>query len=531
MSNTMTAVETAKKTDTGLREKLQRARTEKDVENTYRFEFQKYLPSALITSPHNTDGVLETETLFVLLEFKYDLDFKSRTDVMKPVVQTLLYLKTFSQAEERIPSAVFVGDKNECFMLPTSALTPYLERSDIEWDTAPSDAWRTLPALYRELILDTAINPYVLDIRERKFYFGNVVERLEAIHKGSVHRVPITIHNISGIFKSWEERVLRGATDPHTAVGAFIQCVLGEAYLHPRKSNTLVVGDTELSVRGDAHQAFFDWFQSEYRVSEKREFTAIKDRLIEEESRRRSGDFYTPAVWAQEAHKMLDVELGENWRDEWIVWDCAAGTANLTRDYQFKELYLSTLFESDVNTIKSMGYNEGAHVFQFDFLNDPIPGEGLFGDFIDVSNPPPPSLMEALRAGKKFVFLINPPFGTAQAGSGLGANKKGVSATRVNTHMKEVSSGMGGASQQLYAQFMYRITEIVKAYDLEDAVFALYSVPLFLSGSSYGNFRSYFREVWKYLDGFVFRSSEFSGTSDAWGCSFTLWRVEREQAR
>lgn len=521
-----------------LVKRLNNTQTEKDVENVYRTQFLAHLPKASITSPYNTDGVLETDTLYVLLEFKYDLDFTVRADVLKPVIQSLMYLKKFYDHEDRIPSAIFVGDRNECFMLETEAVVSYLDRADVDWTAAPSSAWKELPSLYRKLIKDPNINPYVLDVRERKFYFQNVIDKLEAVSAGTVHKVPITIHNISGIYRSWEERVLREDIGAQKAVGAFIQSVLGEAYLHPRKKNTLVLGRTELSVNSDAHEAFFSWFQSEYRVSEKRNFTAIKDRLVEEESRRRSGDFYTPAVWAHEAHKMLDAELGPDWREEWVVWDCAAGTANLTRDYGFNELYLSTLFEADVETIKSMGYNPNATVFQFDFLNDVIDGDGIPSQMeietddgeIETINPGtgaelPPALQASLEEGKKMVFLINPPFGTAGSGEGGTAKSKksGVATTLVRNKM-----GLGRCKEQLYAQFMFRITEIVEKFDLEDAVFALYSVPLFFSGSSFKKFRKYFYDRWEFKNGFLFRADEFNGTASSWGCAHTLWRKGKD---
>lgn len=508
-----------------LYHRLGEAVNEKDVENAWREEFARYVPEALITSPYNTDGILEAKTLHILLEFKYDLDFTQRPQVMQPVIQGLMYLKKFYDAGNPIPTSVFVGDKNECFMLSTTTLMPYLSREDVDWDAAPSSAWRELSGLYREMIADPTINPYVLAVRERGFYFQHVIDKLASFHIGDIHQIPITIHNIAGIFTSWQERVLNDPdASPQASVGAFVASVLGEAYLHPKKANTLVSGASELRVNSQQHEAFFDWFKTEYRVSEKRGFTAIKDRLIEDETRRRGGDFYTPTPWVDEAHKYLDNMLGENWRDEWAVWDCAAGTGNLTRDYQFKELYLSTLYPEDVETIQSMGYNPGAEIFQFDFLNDPIPGDGLHGDFIEVTNPLPVKLLRALRSGKKFVFLINPPFGTAKTNPGMADSKSGIADTAVNKQMK-----VGAASQQLYAQFMWRITEIVKRFGLEDSVLALYSTPLFMSGGSFDRFRDYFYGQWEFNDGFLFRADEFNGTSSSWGCSYTLWRKGMDQ--
>lgn len=53
--------------------------------------------------------------------------------------------------------------------------------------------------------------------------------------------------------------------------------------------------------------------------------------------RRRTGVFYTPQIWADYAQKMIGEQFGEDWRENYIVWDCCCGTANLTRGYKFKE--------------------------------------------------------------------------------------------------------------------------------------------------------------------------------------------------
>ncbi len=72
---------------------------------------------------------------------------------------------------------------------------------------------------------------------------------------------------------------------------------------------------------------------------------------MEDTHRRRTGAFFTPDIWVAEAHKMIAKQFGEDWKEEYVVWDCACGTANLTKVYKFKELYISTLEQSDINTI------------------------------------------------------------------------------------------------------------------------------------------------------------------------------------
>ncbi|MFB6375570.1 MAG: hypothetical protein ABEN55_21180 [Bradymonadaceae bacterium] len=482
--------------------------------------FNKNLSDATIQARHRTDGILEHEHMLVLLEFKHNLDFTQRAEQFKPITQAVCYLRDLRETHgEQLPTSVFVGDVDECFIVERDELMEFVDRDGVDWSVAPSNAHRELPEIYRDL-LDSHVTPHVHDVHANSFEFGEVIERLQSIHEDREHTQPITPSNISGVFRSWKERVLQSDDlSPQETVSAFLQSIVGNVHEHPNKSGHLLVGKSK-AVRADidAHHAFLDWFETEYSVSRERNFSAIKDRLIEEDSRRRHGEFFTPATWVDQAHSMLKQILGPDWRNEWVVWDCSCGTANLTRDYTFDELYMSTIHQSDVDDIEEMGYNPNGEAFQFDFLNDYIPGAGQ-EEMFDMAPKLPDGLKEALQEGKKMLFLNNPPFGTASDSAKKGANKEGVSFTGVKDKMD-----LGRAGNQLYAQFMWRMSELVERFDLEEAVMALYSRPLFMTGYSFCKFRSYFYDCWSFEDGFIFPSGEFSGTSqDEWPVSFSVW--------
>ena len=135
--------------------------------------------------------------------------------------------------------------------------------------------------------------------------------------------------------------------------------------------------------------------------------------------RRNNGMFYTPTIWVDYAHKMITEQLGDNWKDEYVVWDNCCGSKNLTRDYRFKELYCSTLFESELEIGKR--YNPEATSFQFDFLNDEL--EKL-----------PKGLIEAFEQNKKIVFLLNPPYATVTNKDNSGASNKAIKISSPNLY-------------------------------------------------------------------------------------------------
>lgn len=495
---------------------------EKDVENAYRAAIHKTKPEATITSPHGTDGYAQWGTVRLLLEAKYDLDFKGRIPVCNTLGQCLLYIKRFEQSGEPLPNVILVGDKNECFVLSTVAVKGFLDLP-LDWSVAPSTG---NPELTRALVEGLNILPYVHDI-DGNFRFKDVIEKVESLAEGEQHSVKASLTNIGAIFTYWRDRVFNDKRlTAVEQVDVFLRCLFNptDVYLHPIKRGVLVVpGYPEgVTVNSEQYRSFFDHFEQGYKPSEIEEFYANKDRLVEDDARRRQGAFFTPDLWVAEAHKSLDKVLGARWRDECIVWDPAAGTGNLTRDYRFTDLIVSTAENPDVQVIKEQGYNPEAAVFQYDFLNP-----GQWSPFFDEQDPNilPDAVDEQLRAaakaGKRLVFLMNPPYGTANNAGAKGTSKAGIAKTLVNEDMKKAK--LGSPSQQLYAQFMYQCSKVAEQYGFAKHTVALFSKPTFTSSGSYRKFRQWWYGRYECRAAWLFQASHFADVSGRWGISFTVW--------
>jgi hypothetical protein len=275
-------------------------------------------------------------------------------------------------------------------------------------------------------------------------------------------------------------------------------------YQHPNKKNILVTPSDEITIDGDSFKNFFSYFQRVYTPQEKNKFTEIADRLIEDTDRRRSGDFWTPTMWVDYAHERMNETFGENWKDEFVVWDNSCGSKNITRDYRFKELYCSTLYQEELEI--GNRYNKEAISFQFDFLNDDL-------DKI------PQQLMNCLLENKPIIFFMNPPYATA--GIKGTESKIGCAKTKINEEM--LNDGYGACSQNLYAQFLYRIEKIKQQFNLTNCNICLFSPTLFLTGGSYKSFRSQFLKEFNYNNGFQFQASHFADVANNWGISFTIF--------
>ena len=557
-------LKTLTKADKRFYDDIKNALKEKDVENTYRSLFRIALPEAQIKSYCKTDGILispypedyeySEETvkdlarkLVALLEFKHGYDFEnSYDDVISGLIQSLYYLKNCKEIENdhHTPRVIFVGDQNAGFCIGTDVLEKYLTDNSINWSFAPSSAAVKNPELFKKLRDDEEIIPYHFKIN-RSFKFSDIILKMFNFDEGNLNKMSISIDNIDSVFKEFKENVLKekGLTT-HQEVSLFMNILLDtdseNNFLREDKSlyYTSVNGIEKVKVNVKRFKSFFNHYQDQFTLKEKDNLVKICDRLIEDENRRREGAFFTPTAWVNEAHKMIESELGEDWRDEYVVWDCCSGTGNLTRDYKFKELYCSTLLQEELDIMEGNNINTEAVHFKYDFLDldkatlDRIKGKKqgnqALGKFFrnlrkDEDILLPELLLKALEENKKIVFFINPPYGTAKnMKTTIGDHKSGIADSSINDLMK--SDNIGAASQQLYAQFLYRIILCKEKYNLDNVVIATFAPELFLSGTGFGNFRNKFLNKLKYKSGILFGASHFSNVSNDWGVSFTIWK-------
>ncbi len=244
------------------------------------------------------------------------------------------------------------------------------------------------------------------------------------------------------------------------------------------------------------------------------------DETIEKEIRSRQGAFFTPPLWSDEADKMVCEVLGDNWKEECIVWDCCAGTGNLTRGREFKNLIVSTLESIEVELLKKQGY-DGA--FQYDFLN---PSDGsLFGGDNVIPSEIEDRLRIGAKEGKRLVFYMNPPYAGAGTLSDEDENKEGLS----NTEVKEKMLHLGACRSNLYFQFIFECVRQSKIYGYKKVSLCFFSPIKFMIQETAKKFREWYYKNYKFQKGFFFNASAFSGVSSLWGVGFTVWSVGKTE--
>ena len=485
-------------------EKISCSTQESQVQETYNEMFKSVFKINTVDRKCQCDGYIDTRfddtDISMLIEYKYDIRMKDKIERARVIAQCVGYLHKFEESGMALPKLVFIGDINECMIIHTNDLIKFLDLDCVNWDIAPCNLGQE-----NNLIMPIvkSINPWVYDV-DRNFKFDDIANKIISLCKGINQQVHITEKNIEKIFNNFCKRVLKNSNNmsANDLVAVFIGAMLDQEhyYKHPTKKNTLIANGTNIAINGDEYDAFMNQHSTDYSPKEKRIMTAISDRLIEDTNRRNKGEFYTPTLFVDYAHKMIEKELGSHWKENYVVWDCCCGTKNLTRDYQFKELYCSTLEQAELDISKN--YNKEATSFQFDFLNDSL-------DDLKVKAP---GLIETFELNKPICFFINPPYGTTTSFKGLAT--VGVSRTVISNQIK---------LKEFIAQFLYRIYLLQSQFNITNVKICIFHNPKWLCGQNYKNFRKVFFENFEYLSGCMFRASEFANVSSSWGICFSIF--------
>lgn len=486
-------------------EKISCSTQESQVQETYNEMFKSFFKINTVDRKCQCDGYIDTRfgdtDISMLIEYKYDIRMKDKIERARVIAQCVGYLHKFEESGITLPKLVFIGDINECCIIHTNELLKLLDIENVDWSVAPSSiGYKNIDLVFN---IAKDISPWVYDVNE-DFKFQDVADKIIDLCNNVSRKLHITEKNIEKVYNLFCNRVIKDKkkVQANDLVSAFIGIMLDSEhyYQHPRKKNILIANNKQVAINGDEFELFMQMHSTEYSPKEKRIMTAISDRLIEDTNRRNKGEFYTPTLFVDYAHMMIEKELGAHWKDNYVVWDCCCGTKNLTRDYRFKELYCSTLEQAELDISKN--YNKEATSFQFDFLNDSL-------DDLKVKAP---GLIEAFELNKPICFFINPPYGTTTSFKGLAT--VGVSRTVISNQIK---------LKEFIAQFLYRIYLLQSQFNITNVKICIFHNPKWLCGQNYKNFRKVFFEKFEYLYGCMFRASEFANVSSSWGICFSIF--------
>ncbi|MGN8527447.1 hypothetical protein ACR9NF_00375 [Helicobacter pylori] len=418
------------------------------------FFYKSDIDFSITPSNHNTEGFKHALDAFKAMckSHKLVFDFKTQSQECKEFIKNHL---NSSHLLNKIQI-----DKNNFFTIYQKWLEAVKPTIDIDWEVAKTKG-----------ILDA--DYYLADLLSDGD--KTIIEKLQTILSSSYYKLK------------------RGVNE------------LG-------KMDFMEVGFTDSQ---QAHQEFW----SVYERPPKSEFQASilerRDLLVPSDVRERKGAFFTPKIWVEKSQEYLAKALGQDYQEDYIIWDCAGGTGNLLRGLLNKaNLYLSTLDHNDVAIIKDLASKNHLkllenHVFQFDFLNDDFYSEKV-----------PKSLQEILKDKeklKKLIIYINPPY--AEAGnkakmSGTGEHKAKVA--RNNKTHETYKDCLGSGANELFAQFFMRIYK-----ELNGCIMASFSTLKYLNSSNFKKFREIFKA--KFLEGFMVPADSFDNVTGQFPIGFLVW--------
>ncbi len=477
------------------------------------------------------------------------------SEIYKSLVQLILTIGKARTFDKYLPPIMLGAfDAEKIAFIPYNDIHEIFYLNDFNWNVTPSNhETKEFKIVYDKVksILDqnTLLFYYNRDDRElKKFIKANFI-----VGKFGLTKTKIDKNNFMIIYNKWLQDV-----KPTIAVNWDIAkksgIIDGDFYLADLLSNenetlkeklfVLLKKDhyeldrkiDESGLFSSKSTAFIDnqkvhnQFWNKYERPPKEEYwdyiVERRDLLVPQDVRERKGSFFTPQIWVELSQKYLTDVLGEDWQEEYYIWDCAAGTGNLLTGLTNKyNIWASTLDRQDVDVmherIDTMNNNSvsrnGAnllknHVFQFDFLND---------EFTKLPQP----LQEIInnpKKRKKLVVYINPPYAEAsnrETVVGKGENKSSV-ATKTKVY-ENFSDIVGTATRELFAQFFLRIYK-----DLPNAKLASFSTLKFINSQNFFKFRQYFKA--KFEKGFVVPADTFDNVNGQFPIGFLIWNLQKK---
>ncbi len=478
---------------------------------------------------------------FDKISFLWAESKRGEGDLLDAFAQLIITIGKARTFDEYLPPA-FLGAFNadRIAFVPYSDVIDVFYMNDFNWNVAPSNHDTKEFKLIQSIVEKS--------FRENSciFQYGDNMEELRTFIKDNftgnfndVRCIQITKNNFVSVYLKWRRDVMPtinidwNTTKKYGILDAdfYLADLLSEHNLTLRERLNVVLRKTnyQLNRRIDelglfnASSAFFTddmarhrEFWNKYAIPPKREYWDYiierRDLLIPQDIRERRGSFFTPQIWVEKSQEYLAAALGENWQDEYYVWDCCCGTGNLEAGLLNRvRIWASTLDKSDVDVMKERIANGAnlldGHVFQFDFLNDSF--DKLPKRLKEIIDNP--------ETRRRLVIYINPPYaehGNARQESGTGKNKSKV-ATESNIYWKSTGT-IGTAARELFAQFLYRIYT-----ELDGCVIGQFSKLKHLQGQNFKKFRQFF--LARLRKAFIVPSNTFDNVSGRFPIGFFVW--------
>ena len=475
---------------------------------------------------------------------------RANSDIYKALAQLILTIGKARTFERLLPpNYLGVFNSQLIAFIPYWEVQDIFSQNDFNWSVTPSDHNTT----EFEQVYNRVKN--ILERNAYHFQFGTDDKELHTfikenfvIGKTSTNKIQITKNNFITIYNKWlqavrptisidwDEAKKGGILDADFYLADLLSSdnislkeslfvVLKEKYYemnkHKNKIGIYESSTVEFTDQQKAYHQFWNHYQRPPREEYWEYILNRRDLLVPQDVRERKGSFFTPQLWVELSQQYLAEVFGDDWQDEYYIWDCAAGTGNLLAGLTNKyHIWASTLDTADVKVMKDIAHNKAlnlleSHIFQFDFLNDEFNSEKLPADLLQVLND------EEKR--QKLIIYINPPYAEAASrGTVIGTNKNKIDvAVKMNTYSKYVDK-IGIAGRELFAQFLIRIYK-----EIPNSKIANFSTLKNLQSPNFSDFRKEYRAKLEKI--FIVPADTFDNVKGQFPISFQIWDGAKQE--
>lgn len=512
-----------------------------------KFTYQGSKIDFIITQKHKTLGELN-----LLWAEAKDGD-KGSLDAS--FIQLILTIGKHRFHTHQTPNFLGAFDGEKFAFLPFGEVQKVFVQNDIDWSVTPSNhktqQFQTLLNSLESTLAKKQIFYYERDEKELKDF---IAKNLNSDH---ISKYQIDKNNFFNIYLKWREAV-RDTISIEWDKAKTANILDADFYLADllsdqdktivEKLNTILDGDHYKMKKGinffgalENDEAFFKdsqkahkQFWSLYERPPRKEFWDYiierRDLLVPQDIRERKGAFFTPSIWVAQSQAYLAKALGEDWQDEYYIWDCAGGTGNLLAGLtNARNIFCSTLDKSDIAIMHERIAN-GAnllenHIFQFDFLNDEFfDQKDSQGNIVESKLPKPlQAILKDEKKRQKLIVYINPPYAEAPNArqiAGTGKNKSFVARGNfVSRYYQEI---LGRANNELFAQFFIRIYK-----EISGCVLASFSTLKYLNSQNFIRFRESFKA--RFLGGFITPADTFDNVKGKFPIGFLIWDTKHKE--
>jgi hypothetical protein len=465
---------------------------------------------------------------------------KGEVDEISMMTQLVLTCKkTYDSGEFMPPPFIGCFDGKKIAFLPFHDILPLFTENDINWNAAPSNYLSDDFIKARKKITKLlAKNFTVYDFDDDTAEIKNFIKR-NFIPGMASTKSPITKNNFPHIYNRWVKEVkstINISADRWQKYKkeGILDCDFFRADMMSQGGNTITEKlkiilendkyKLQKDIEGELFKTEIDFadggmayrrFWNKYERPPVQEYQQYiidrRDLLVPQNIREIKGSFFTPAIWVEKSQEYIERALDIDWQDEYVIWDCAAGTGNLLAGLTNKyKVWASTIDQPDVDTIHALideGFNLlHDHVFQFDFLNDSF-------------DKLPKGLKETIddnEKRKKLFIYINPPY--AEGDNRRGEGRTGVAVSKIQN---KYARSMGYTKREIYIQFLARID-----FELGGCKIGEFSTLTGLTGPKFIDFRNFFKASIKMF--FIVPAYTFDNVTGKFPIGFKVWDTDNK---